>query len=70
MRANRHGATCLEGTQALAKTMREAMAEFRRDVARWKAEITQLKNKGDRDLIDRLQKWIEEADRILDRWDD
>jgi aminoglycoside phosphotransferase (APT) family kinase protein len=70
MRANRHGATCLEGAQALAKTMREAMAEFRRDVARWKAEITQLKNEGDRDLIDRLQKWIEEADRILDRWDD
>jgi aminoglycoside phosphotransferase (APT) family kinase protein len=70
MRANRHGAACLEGAQALAKTMREAMAEFRRDVARWKAEITQLKDEGDRELIDRLQKWIEEADRILDRWDD
>lgn len=32
--------------------------------------MAQLKNEGDRDIVDRIQKWIEEADRILERWDD
>ena len=53
----------------MAKTMREAMGELRRDVARWKDEIGQLKTEGDQDVIDRLQRWIAEADHILDRWD-
>lgn len=53
----------------MAKTMKEAMTELRRDVTRWKAEIAQLKAEGDQDLIERIQNWINEADRILDRWD-
>ncbi len=52
----------------MAKTMEEAMAELRRDVIRWKAEIAQLQAAGNHDIVERIKEWIAEADRILDRW--
>jgi anti-sigma-K factor RskA len=54
----------------MAKTIEEAMSELRRDVARWQAELSQFKDQGQRDVVEKMKVWIEEAERILARWDD
>lgn len=53
----------------MAKTIEEAMAELRRDVTRWNAELAQLKAQGQHDLVQRINHWIKEAEDILARWD-
>jgi len=53
----------------MSKTLEEAMAEFRRDVARWRTEMAELKAQGQHDLVARVKGWIEESERILNRWD-
>jgi len=58
-----------DGGLAVVKTLEEAMAELRRDVARWHTEMAGLKAQGQHDLVDRLKGWIEEAEHILSRWD-
>lgn len=54
----------------VAKTIEEAMAELRRDVARWNGEMAELKAQGQLDIVERVKEWIAEAERILARWDD
>ena len=49
----------------MAKTVREAVEDLRRDVARWKAEIKELAGDGHSDLGIQLTAWIAEAERII-----
>ena len=53
----------------LAKTIEEAMTELRRDVARWHSEMANLRAQGQHDLVERMKGCIEEAERILHRWE-
>jgi hypothetical protein len=49
----------------MAVTVREAIEDLRRDVARWKAEIEELSGDGHSDLGVQLKAWIKEAERII-----
>ena len=49
----------------MVKTMKEAIEDLRRDVARWRAEIEKLSGDGHSELGIKLTAWIEEAERII-----
>lgn len=54
----------------MVKTIEEAMDELRRDVARWNVEIAQLQEQGQHELVTKMKRWIEEAERVLTRGDE
>jgi hypothetical protein len=49
----------------MVKTMRKAIVELQRDVTRWKAEIAGLEPLGHSGIVEQLEGWIREAQRII-----
>ena len=51
----------------MTKTVKEAIEDLRLDVARWKAEIEELRGDGHSELGIQLTAWIKDAERIIGR---
>jgi hypothetical protein len=45
------------------------MGEFRRDVTAWKRELARLRAEGRTDLVETIESWTREAERVLARWE-
>jgi hypothetical protein len=51
------------------KSVDELMAELRRDVDAWKAKLGALKADDQyAGLVEKIEGWIKEAERVLARW--
>jgi len=53
----------------MAKSISEVMDDLRQDVARWKAELTHLRAQGVTPHIEKVEKFIADAEAILSRWE-
>lgn len=42
---------------------------LRLDLARWKAELEDLRESGQADLADKVSGWIAEAEKVIAKWD-
>ena len=51
------------------KNVENTIEGLRLDVARWKAEMADLKASGHHDLVKKVSGWIEEAEKVLAKWD-
>ena len=56
-------------TGGMAKSISEVMDDLRQDVARWKAEPTHLRAQGVTPHIEKVEKFIADAEAILSRWE-
>lgn len=54
----------------MVKTIKEAMAELRQDVARWRAQVGLMEAEGQHEIVANIQEWIDKGEQLLDRWDD
>ena len=52
-----------------SKRVDALMNEFRRDVSGWKLELTRLKAEGHNDLVEMIDGWRRDAERVLARWE-
>lgn len=54
----------------MAKTISASMDELRKDLAYWKSELEHLRTmSSDLAAIERIERWVAEAERVLSRWD-
>jgi hypothetical protein len=66
--ASRIGGQLPEGPMTAGK-VGNVIEGLREDVERWKSELTDLKAGGDDDLVERVAGWINEAEKVLAKWD-
>ena len=53
----------------MAKSINEVMDDLRQDVVRWKAELIRLRAQGATPHIEKVEKFIADAEAILSRWE-
>jgi hypothetical protein len=63
------GPTLLRGA-CMEKNVESVMASLRRDLVRWREDLIQLRAEGKDDVAATVEKWIQEAERVLVRWAD
>jgi hypothetical protein len=54
----------------MEKNVESVMASLRRDLVRWREDLIQLRAEGKDDVAATVEKWIQEAERVLVRWAD
>jgi hypothetical protein len=51
------------------KTVELLMADLRKDVGAWQTKLAPLRGRPEyADLVQRIEEWIGEAERVLARW--
>jgi hypothetical protein len=53
----------------MAKSVSEVMDDLRQEVFRWKAELIRLRAQGVTPHIEKVEKFIVDAEAILSRWE-
>jgi hypothetical protein len=53
----------------MAKSINEVMDDLRLDVVRWKAELIRLRTQGVTPHMEKVEKFIADAEAILSRWE-
>jgi ribosomal protein L29 len=53
----------------MAKSISETMDDLRQDVVRWKAELSHLRAQGVTPHIEKVEKFIADAETVLSRWE-
>jgi ribosomal protein L29 len=53
----------------MAKSISEVMDDLRQDVARWKAELICLRAQSVTPQIEKVEKFIADAEVVLSRWE-
>lgn len=62
--------SCVAKGGTMAKTISASMDELRKDLAYWKSELEHLRTmSSDLAAIERIERWVAEAERVLSRWD-
>jgi hypothetical protein len=56
-------------TGSMAKSISEVMDDLRQDVARWKAELICLRAQSVTPQIEKVEKFIADAEVVLSRWE-
>jgi hypothetical protein len=53
----------------VVKSISRSMEELRQELAQMKQRIERQRAQGDLANIDFLERWITDAEKVLDRWD-